>query len=117
MLPPLLHQSYGEFQQLLQQLHAGATNPELEVAVLQSGFQDVKGLFESQIANLNGDDLPPDDTSRWQSVQTEIRKQMRLLETDMMFLQVARSSATLQTRLVGVCDRLNTLIQYCQALL
>ncbi|HBL14015.1 MAG TPA: hypothetical protein DD379_22005 [Cyanobacteria bacterium UBA11162] len=117
MLPPSQRQSYEDFQQVLQHFHSYATTPDLEILTIQEYFEDVKRIFESKIASLNAEDIPPDNTSRWQSLQTEIYKQMRLLETDMRLLQAARSSATFQTRASGVCDRLNTLMQYCKALI
>jgi hypothetical protein len=35
----------------------------------------------------------------------------------MLMLQAARNSATVQSRVAIICDRLNTLIQYCSAML
>ncbi|MGQ4648322.1 heterocyst frequency control protein PatD [Lyngbya aestuarii] len=117
MLPPSHCQRYREFRQALEKMHQQATATDLEVKVLRDQFQEIKKFFKSQIANLNSDELAPDDASRWQSVQTEIYKQMRLLETDMMLLQAARSSTTSLSRQKIVKDRINNLVQYCQALL
>lgn len=115
---PLLHlQRYQELQQAMKELHDAIAVADLEVAALQDSYQQVQQLFTSQIATLSADDLAPDSTSRWQSIQTEIHKQMRLLETDMMLLQASRSPATSQRRISGLRDRLSTLMQYCQALL
>ncbi len=117
MLPPLHRQRYQEFQQALEQLHVTADAKDLQVAALRANFEDVQQRFLSQIASLTGDDLAPEDVSRWQSFQTEIYKQMRLLGTDVMLLQASRSSATSVSRSSSVRDRINTLIQYCKALL
>lgn len=117
MLPPSQRQHYQEFQQALEQLYKTATIPNLEVATIWKPFQEVKQLFESRIASLSTEDFTPDDTSRWQSVQTEIYKQMRLLDTEMMMLQASRSSATFRARASGMSDRLDTLIHYCNVLL
>ncbi len=115
---PLLHcQRYREFQQALELLHQASTVNDLEVSALRDNFQKVQQLFDSKIASLNADDVAPHYASRWQSVQTEIHKQMRLLATDVMLLISARSSATFQRRVSSVRDRINTLIQYCEALL
>ena len=110
-------QSYQDFQEALEQLRKTVATTNLEVAALQDSFQDVQLLFQSQIANLSSDDMAPDYVSRWQSFYTEIYKQMRLLETDIMLLQASRSSATSRSRTATVSDRINTLIQYCEALL
>lgn len=110
-------QGYQEFQQALEQMRKRAAATELDEVALQENFQDVQQLFQSNIASLSVNDLLPDYESRWQSIQTEIYKQMRLLGTDVMLLQASRSSATSQTRQTGLCDRINTLIHYCEALL
>ena len=110
-------QSYQKFQQSLKQMHTTITAKDLELAILQDNFQEVQQLFRSQIITLRTDDINQVCISRWQSLQTEIYKQMRLLETDLMLLQAARSSATLLSRQKGVQNRLHTLIQYCQELL
>lgn len=117
MLPPSQRECYNQLQQVLKQLQKTATAPEIEVAALRDQFQDVQQLFQSQIATMSADDLDADYASRWQSLQTEIYKQMRLLETDLMLLQASRSSATSRLRTANVSDRIKTLIQYCDGLL
>lgn len=117
MLPSLHCQHYQEFQRALEQLLQCVADQQKEGTVLRERFQDVKQVFQRQIATLNIDDIAPESVSRWQSLQTEIHKQMRLLETDVMLLLSSRSLATSQRRTAGVCDRLNILIQYCTALL
>ena len=93
------------------------TATDLPEASLRESFQNVQQLFERQIASLSAEDVAPEHAPRWQSLQTEIYKQMRLLATDIMLLQASRSSATSQRRVLGVETRLNTLIQYCEVLL
>jgi hypothetical protein len=116
MLPLLHFQHYQAFQQALEQLFQTLTVADGQEAELQGRYQNVQQLFQSQIATLSAEDFAPEHAPRWQSLQTEIYKQMRLLETDMMLLQASRSSTTSQRRVLSVCDRLNTLIQYCEAL-
>ncbi len=115
---PLQHcQRYEDFQQALEQLHEAVGVLDGEKVTLRERFQAVQKLFERQIATLSADEIAPDVAPRWQSVQTEIYKQMRLLQTDIMLLQASRSSATSQSRVSHVRDRLNTLMQYCQVLI
>jgi hypothetical protein len=52
-----------------------------------------------------------------QSYQTEISKQLRLLEIDVIFLQGARQASTARHRLDAIGDRLRTLIEYSNAIL
>lgn len=117
MLPMLHRQCYQEFQQALEQLQTTTSDTEIEGAKLRNALQTVQQLFQQQIATLNADELAPNQVARWQSLQTEIHKQMRLLQTDVMLLLSSRQSATSQRRTSEVRNRLNTLIQYCQALL
>lgn len=117
MLPPLQRKCYQEFQQAIEQLLSCATASELDFAAIRNGFDELKQLFQSQIVFLSTDELAPEVLSRWQSIQTEVHKQMRLLATDMMMLQAARNPATSAVRVAGICDRLNSLRQFCQVLL
>mgnify|MGYP005840093395 CR=1 FL=1 len=117
MLPQSQRECYQAFQNALEKLHQTVAASDLQVATRRDRFQDVQQLFQSQIASLSADDVSPDYASRWQSIQTEIYKQMRLLETDLMLLQASRSSATSRSRASTVGDRINTLIKYCEALL
>lgn len=117
MLHPLHRQRYQDFQKALEQLQKTVTAKDLQESALLDNVREVQKLFQSQIANLSAEDCAPDDASRWQSIQTEIYKQMRLLQTDVMRLQASRSYATSLSRTSSVSDRINTLIQYCQALL
>ncbi|MEQ8963534.1 MAG: heterocyst frequency control protein PatD, partial [Coleofasciculus sp. C2-GNP5-27] len=80
-------------------------------------FQAVKQLFDARIITISPDEVNQEQVSAWQSRQTEIHRHIRLLETDMLMLQAARNSATVQSRVAIICDRLNTLIQYCSAML
>lgn len=117
MLPSTHRQPYQKFQQVLEQVLHSAMAIDLEKSAVRDEFRSLQQFFKSQIANLSADDLVSESASRWQSLQTEIYKQMRLLETDVMLLQASRSAATSQTRATGICDRIKTLIQYCEALL
>lgn len=117
MLQPTHRQRYQEFQQALEELDKDVTVRDLENSVLQEHFQTVKARFLAQIASLSADDFAMDVVSRWQSFQTEIYKQMRLLETDLMLLRASRSETTTQARRMSVRDRISALIRYCEALL
>lgn len=117
MLPLLHFQRYQEFQHALEQMRKIIALTDLEGAALRDSFQTVQQLFQHRIATLCVDELAPEYAPRWQSLQTEIHRTMRLLETDILLLLSARSPATSERRIVGVRDRINTLIQYCEALL
>jgi len=77
----------------------------------------VQRFFQQQVMNLGSDGLLPQAESCLRSYQTEINKQLRLLGTDFTFLKAARQAHTQQQRRVQIGDRLQVLIDYCDALL
>lgn len=117
MLPLTHREPYQKFQQVLEQILECRADIDLEKDTLPETLQNLQQLFKNEIATLKADDISSDYAGRWQSVQTEFCRQMRLLETDVMLLQAARRAATLETRIAGICDRIKTLIQYCEVLL
>jgi polyhydroxyalkanoate synthesis regulator protein len=108
-------QSLEEIEPMLQEQfnHPSSQNQSALIAALS----DVQQLFKEQILTRSLDQLPGDMVASVQSYRTEIHKQMRLLETDVMFFQTARQPATRQQRLSQMSQRLKTLIGYCDALL
>lgn len=117
MLPLTHRQPYQKFQEALQEVLNHAPDIDLPKTELPEKFANLLHLFQNEIASLSIDDLELEYASRWQSVQTEFKRQMRLLETDVLLLQAARNEATITTRVEGICDRFKTLIQYCEVLL
>jgi hypothetical protein len=84
-------------------------------ATERSSAAEFAGVFaEVQQAGISlGEDLD----GAVQSYQTEINKQLRLLEMDLMFLKAARQEATIEQRWGGMGDRIHLLILYCDAIL
>lgn len=118
MLPEIHRQRYLEFRRSLQQLKATVTQSQPEGAVLKVAWQDLQQFFQNQIIPLGAEELAdPSLEQRVQSYQTEMSKQLRLTGTDIMFLQAARQSTTLQQRQVQISDRLTMLVGYCDVLL
>ena len=96
---------------LLEQLRSDATTTPITTSELRQRVASLQQFFGQQIVPL------ADENWRVQSYQTEMSKQLRLLEIDVMFLQGARQASTAQTRLQTISDRLTTLIEYCNAIL
>lgn len=117
MLPRLHYQAYQEFLAALLGLHNHLCGSSLEVASLQEHWQPVQQVFQSQITQLNAEGVDSAIASRWQSIQTEIYRSFRLLETDILFLQASRQAHTSEQRLKTVCDRLVQIISYCQGMI
>jgi len=111
MLPNSHRQCYQEFKQALEELQVtvsdGRSDPDL------AGIQR---FFQERVASLTAEGIDPSLVSRWQSVQTEIHKQMRLLTVDLTFLQASRQLSTREQRQKQIVSRLQTSIDYCQML-
>ena len=102
---------YQELATFLDEFRANVTAGKLNLQELKQNLAQLQEFFGQQIVPL------VDANSREQSYKTEINKQLRLLEVDMMFLQGAKQLTTLQARLKTIEERLNTLIRYCQAII
>jgi hypothetical protein len=107
----LNREKYQELITLLEQLRRQVTTNQVNAVELRKAVSSLQQLFQQQIVPL------ADENSRIQSYQTEISKQLRLLEIDVMFFLGSRQASTAQGRLQTIGDRLATLIQYCEAIL
>lgn len=77
----------------------------------------LKQIFRDQILSAGirfRESLSP---GKLQSIHTEMSRDLRLLQTDLMFFSAARQHDTAQQRKQQVGDRLNRLIQYCEFIL
>jgi hypothetical protein len=104
-------EKYQEFATLLEELCDYTTSAGLDASDLRQRAKKVQQFFLSQIVPLAV------EGSQDQSYRTEMSKQLRLLEVDVMFFAGARQPSTAQARLIIIGDRLKTLIRYCQAVL
>lgn len=104
-------EKYQALANFLEQFRSDVTTTQLDPTELQQRLTSLKEIFQQRIVPISESD------SREQSYRTEISKQLRLLEIDVMFYQGARQAATVQTRLQTIGDRLTTLIRYCDAIL
>ncbi|MEG4799771.1 heterocyst frequency control protein PatD [Microcoleus sp. ARI1-B5] len=108
---------YEELQQALEQLQRTVAQDNLDRAALAIEYKKVQQFFGNQIMRAPSGELDASQPPPEQSYLTEIHKQLRLLGTDVTFLQVAKQPATAQTRQTAAAERLNTLIGYCGAVL
>jgi hypothetical protein len=103
-------QHYAGLQQMVYQLQ--------EIAACRLGAAEFQETFlKVQQVGSSLADWDEDLQLKAQSYQTEINKQLRLLETDLMFLKAARQPATSEQRWRMMGDRLHLLVLYCDALL
>ena len=117
MLPTSHLSAYQEFLTVLLTLRDRSIEEPPDAAALQNNFERVQQIFAQQIMTLNDEQLETEMAARWQSVQTEIYRALRLLKTDIMFLRSSKQAATIEQRLGSVRDRLEKIIGYCQVIL
>ncbi|MGL5060693.1 MAG: heterocyst frequency control protein PatD [Microcoleus sp.] len=108
---------YRKLQQALEELKRTASQDRLDRKVVAAEYKKVQQFFANQIMEASSSELESSKTTPEQPYLTEIHKQLRLLGTDVTFLQAARQPATVTSRQTGAIARLDTLIGYCSALL
>lgn len=112
----LICEKYNLFATQLKQLHSEIAATQLNATEIRQRMISLQNFFQQQIVPLVNDDTSSLN-KRIQSFSTEISKQLRLLEVDIMFLQGARQTSTAKGRLDAIGNRLTTLIEYCNAIL
>ena len=119
MLSPSHNRAYQDFSSLLIELNRLLSSPEgtIDLNLVDRQFQPLSLYYQENILQLDYRGLAPAIASRWQSVQTEIKREFKLLSTDFLFLASARQNSTQTKRLKSISDRLSKLIGYCQILL
>ncbi|WP_013325279.1 heterocyst frequency control protein PatD [Gloeothece verrucosa] len=116
MLPKSVRQAYHSLLKtlLILQQHLEAKEPD--VTGLQAIFEEIEQIFAAKILPLTSLEAPLELPERWQSIQTEIHRDWRLLRTDFLFWRTSSQRATAKTRLTLLKSRLARLIDYCQIL-
>jgi len=104
-------QKYRAFKTLLQQLHTDISSNLINASELRQNMASLQSFFRTDIVPLTAQ-YPTE-----QSYQTEMSKQLRLLQIDIMFFQGARQASTIKDRIDAPLERLTTLIGYCDAIL
>lgn len=117
MLLKSYRQAYHALLKTLLSLQQHLQGSDPDVVIVQQTFEQAHKLFTEQILKLNPTEIEPMLTSRWQSIQTEIHRGLRLLGTDILFWRTSKQNATASTRLTVIGDRLGRLIDYCQVIL
>jgi len=115
MLPQPYSDAYAHLQQTLRDLE-GCLQDEPDMPGLTLGLTTVQTQFQTQVLALSPTVLSPTQCQSIQAVQPEIHKYLRLLRTDLAFLQAARQSSTRQQRCALMRDRVQTLIRLCDYL-
>ena len=111
MLPIEQILSWQQLFSLLTNLPADS-NSDLKVS-LDKAIE----LYESKIISQDLDGLPDPIAGKMQSYVTESHRLLRLLSIDVMLMATARTSVTSLQRRQAYQDKLDLLLQYCQAVL
>ena len=102
--------AYQEFLNLLKEFQ-----DQLKVSdktIFQKSWHDLQQFCQQKIFILTSDDLDESIIQQWRSLQTEIQREFRLLNTDMLFLAASRHTKTKEIRLKSIRDRVTRLTQF-----
>ncbi|WP_144871097.1 heterocyst frequency control protein PatD [Hyella patelloides] len=119
MLSIIHRKAYQDFLDLLIKLENHDQNLAVATKTAEKEiiWQNLKQVFQQHIIPLTDENLDLATASRWISLQAEIQREFRLLNTDWLFLISSRQPATKQAREKSVVERLRKLIGYCQVML
>ena len=81
--------------------------------VKRDGGRQLLHCWQQELATLQGEFLSATVYYQWRSLHTELHRELRLLNLDLMFLGNSRSAATQAVKHKAAGDRLNKLLQYC----
>jgi len=104
--------AYQKFQILLKEFKNQvfvSTKP-----VFQDSWRNLQEFGQQEIFMLTGDDFDTSVVQQWRSLQTEIQREFRLLNTDVLFLGASRTAQTKEVRLKSIGDRITRLTQFSQ---
>lgn len=109
---------YQQAQILLQAMPSDPTDPQLR-AKLATNLAQLQQLFQQGLPIETPAETPAENnlSEKLQPLQIEINKQMRLLETDAIFLKAARQPMTVEQRCQQIRTRVSLLLRYCEAIL
>lgn len=124
MLSTSHHRAYQDFMTLLTEFNNFLGNLASfgQQAEIKKEFKKIQRWFNDNIAGLEAEIIGSEFVeseifSRWLSVQTEIKREFKLLTTDILFLATTRQKATEIERRKNISDRTTKLIGYCQIIL
>ena len=101
---------YLEFIKLLTDFETQLNSSDKSIN--QESWSNVQQFFQQKLLPLTDDELTELTVQQWRSLQTEIQREFRLLNTDILFLGASRQAATKELRLKSISDRIMRLIKY-----
>ncbi|MEB3226648.1 MAG: heterocyst frequency control protein PatD [Synechococcus sp.] len=109
--------AYLQLQTQLQGLGINLESLQSQPGALVRHGQELLRFWQTQLTPLTGDDLPEDSYGSWRSLHTELYRGLRLLNTDLMFLQGSRTAQTQSQKQQQIQARLAQLERYCTEIL
>jgi hypothetical protein len=106
--------NYFSLKTELHYLQTRLTEGNIEMREYLMLGQNLLRLWQTRLAHTTGDHFPAALESQWRSLHTEIHRELRLLNMDLLFLGRSSQQATKQK---DIGDRLNRLNQYCDKIL
>lgn len=113
----LFQHRYQQLQSQLQQLHIDLPNLAHQKGQTPQRGQALLHFWQQQLATESGDILPETAYPSWRSLQTELHRELRLINVDLMFLENSRTAAMKDQKRQEIGDRLTRLEQYCAQIL
>ncbi len=113
----VVQHKYQTFATSLEALREYITTAGVVALGLRQRLASLQQFYQQQILPLANQDTESQHQGQLQSFNTEISKQLRLLELDVTFFQGARQATTAQARLQNIENRIITLLRYCQGVL
>ena len=87
MLPASHYRAYQDFLTLLTKFNLFLTSSDVDLVQrdIKHGFAQLQSAFSDRVSPLTSEVLESEITSRWQSLQTEIKREFKLLSTEILF--------------------------------
>lgn len=104
-------QLFRSFQTELELLNQTLDSSQFDPQIFEQAWRSLQKGFLEEIQSIESEQY------RTHSVLVEVKKQLRLLGMDGMFLKTARQQETLQGRMEQMRDRIALLMNYCAVLL
>lgn len=113
----LFQHRYQQLKSQLQQLRTDLPSLGEQKGQAPQRGQALLQFWQQQFATESGEILPETAYPSWRSLQTELHRELRLINVDLMFLENSHVAVTKDQKRREIGDRLTRLEQYCTQIL
>ena len=103
---------YLEFLNLLEEFNQELNRFDKPIIQESESWCNLQKFCQEQLFPLTENDLEESIIQQWRSLQIEIQREFRLLNTDILFLGASRQTKTKEVRLQSIGDRVTRLVQF-----